>query len=74
MKNNNPFWQLPEWVFCYSNSVTGLVSCGYFHHIPTGRHFVLSLLAKRGNLEELFSPEFLPDIEKIITHHGGARK
>jgi len=35
---------------------------------------VARLLAKRGNLGELFSPEFLPDIEKIITHHGGARK
>jgi DNA primase len=35
---------------------------------------VARLLAKRGNLGELFSPEFLPDIEKIITHHGGIRK
>lgn len=34
---------------------------------------VARLLAKRGNLGELFSPEFLPDIEGIITHHGGAR-
>jgi DNA primase len=35
---------------------------------------VARLLAKRGNLGELFSPEFLPGIEEIITHHGGARK
>jgi DNA primase len=35
---------------------------------------VARLLARRGNLGELFSPEFLPDIEEIITHHGGARK
>jgi DNA primase len=35
---------------------------------------VARLLAMRGNLGELFSPEFLPDIEEIITNHGGARK
>jgi len=35
---------------------------------------VARLLARRGNLGELFSPEFLPDIEEIITNHGGARK
>ena len=35
---------------------------------------VARLLAKRGNLGELFSPEVLPVIEEIITHQRGVRK
>lgn len=35
---------------------------------------VARLLAKRGNLGELFSPEILPVIEETLNHHGGIRK
>ncbi|MBI1919675.1 MAG: DNA primase [Geobacter sp.] len=35
---------------------------------------VARLLAKRGNLGELFCPEILPIIEETINHHGGLRK
>ena len=35
---------------------------------------VARLLAKRGNLGELFSPEVQPVIEEIITHQRGVRK
>ncbi|HEY6874196.1 MAG TPA: DNA primase [Geobacteraceae bacterium] len=35
---------------------------------------VARLLARRGNLGELFSPEILPDIEATITQQRGARQ
>ena len=34
---------------------------------------VARLLARRGNLGELFNPEILPVIEKTINYHGGIR-